>query len=153
MISTDHAALIAEFGKSVGLDDLRFQEDTAILSFDDIAVEIRTDDERRHYGFAADLGDAPGVPHADILRKFVDLACGLAVTTGLSLILDTNSGRYLLADKLDYEGADISHFEKCLKRLIEQAEVLAPMLRSAEFLSISEPAPSGYDASEFVIRA
>ena len=121
--------LIADFAKTVGIDDMAFdEEDQCNLAFDDQPLAIGFDEETGYLSLGGPLMEIPSSPSAGFYAWGLESNFA-TFTSGLGcLALDTESGSIVWLDRRPLEGMVQATFEDWLSSGLDRMEFLKRQL-------------------------
>ena len=115
--------LLREFGQSVGLPDLAFDEnDYCCLLLDDLVLNLELDEETEMLFVYAHVGKIPPEPTADFYAMLLEANYFYRQTAGGVLGIDKATGVIALACRQPYAGLTLIQFEKVIEDFANAAD-------------------------------
>ncbi|MFD2250720.1 hypothetical protein FHS82_001528 [Pseudochelatococcus lubricantis] len=136
----DPTFLFSEFGRKLGLPDLKLDDNNAIrLTFDDIVIDAQYDPDKRHLILLSVIGNLPAAVDTERYANLLEVnLAGLLVGTG-AIGLDRQENRLIYADHLSFEGLEQAAFEEFFRQSVNVAEAWRNLISSREFTADARP--------------
>jgi hypothetical protein len=123
---------LGEFGKQIGLDDLRLDDNRyAALAFDDVVVNLEFDEDLERLVLSAYLGE----PRDDRLKTYellLDANFCWQGTAGGTLSLERETGGIVLFQSLPTRTLDLRALEAALETFVNSADAWTLQIGQAE---------------------
>lgn len=129
----DHKELLASFGRSVGLEDVAFDDEgEALLLFDAIAVRFLHDEERQIILISSPLVNHEIEPDIDVYARLLELnLVGILHGSG-SIGLDREDRVVIFANSISLIGLDQERFNDFVNASVDIIEEWRKTLESGE---------------------
>lgn len=138
----DPHALLADYGRSVGLDDVGFDDDgEALLVFDAIAVRFLFDDERQLILISAPLVNREVEPDIDLYTRVLELNLSGILHGAGAVGLDTQDRALIFAHSISIIGLDQDRFNAFVEEGVALIEAWRGVIESGELLRPAGPQP------------
>lgn len=134
--------LLADFGRSVGIENLAFDDNSCVnLSFDDTVLWIEHIEERSELLVHSNVGDIPPVADGEMFGRLLD-ANHAAAVGGLGTIgFNRLNGQIVYLDRTSLRGLTQQQFQDFLRAAIERIEFWRKALKGP-FLATKAAAPA-----------
>jgi hypothetical protein len=132
--------VLGEFGKQIGLDDLRLDDNGyAALAFDDVVVNLEYDEEPERLLMSAYLGE----PQGERLKTYellLDANFCWQGTAGATLSLERETGGIVLFQALPARALERQALEAALETFVNTADAWTLQLAQAAVPTADRPA-------------
>ena len=135
-------AILADFGASIGIPDLSFDENGfCCLFFDDVAVNLELDRAAGRLVAYANVGALPEKPDVEFQQMLLEANYFYRHTDGGTLGTDRESRLVVLAYQTPLVSLDLQRFNRLIENFVNMAERWATRIR--EFAPSAPASPAG----------
>jgi hypothetical protein len=132
MANNEMKNLLSDFGKSVGIPELTFDDTgSCMMSFDDTLVNMQMDEDTDHLYLYGLVGEIPENDRLSFYETALEANRSLAESGGAvfaidkEIEIDKEIDALLICNKISFAGLELGKFEHFLERFVNTAEVLA----------------------------
>ena len=126
MANNEMKNLLSDFGKSVGIPELTFDDTgSCMMSFDDTLVNMQMDEDTGHLYLYGLVGEIPENDRLSFYETALEANRSLAESGGAVFAVDKEIDALLICNKISFAGLELGKFEHFLERFVNTAEVLA----------------------------
>jgi Tir chaperone protein (CesT) family len=130
----DSQAILADFGRKLGLDEIAFDEDgNCKLDFDDVVLDIEHQRRTESLTVRSTVCEIPATVPDDYFAKIAELSLAGSMFGSAYLGVDPVAKNVVLIDHIAVRELDPAAFEKFMTAAVDLVEVWRELLTSREF--------------------
>ena len=115
--------ILASFGESLGISNLKFDEDNyCCLLFDEVCINLEADVKTGQIFFNSPLGPIPENGDQAFFEMLLEANYFYRETGGASLAMNRDANIVQLIYSIPYQGLDLVQFEQIMESLVNLSE-------------------------------
>jgi hypothetical protein len=133
MANAEMAAILAEFGKGIGIPQLAFDEGGyCCLFFDEIVVNLELDEETEQLSLYSNVGDLPEDVKPGFYEALLEANYFFRNTGGATLGIDRNARLVALVYRVSYPTLNLVQFERIIENFVNVTETWIRKVRELD---------------------
>lgn len=133
--------ILRQFGARIGIEELAFDDNTAILWFDGRVMEINFEPHSDHFQTFCALADAPASLSPQDWRTFSEVSYSAALGSTASIVYDALQMRFVLIDRFFVSGRSANAFTVFMEGFMERVDGLSQIFEEMGNRTRMESAP------------
>jgi Tir chaperone protein (CesT) family len=121
----DHRAILADFGKTIGIPQIEFDaQGHCCLGFDEVVLNIEYNADLKHFLIYSALGPLPPVPDVSLMERLLDLNYASLIMGKGAIGVDRDARAIIFVERIALRGLTSKDFEDAIQSIVNRVEAL-----------------------------